>query len=198
MAVLLYWKWSGFEQMKAADWGSFLQGAFSPPALLWLILGFALQKIELELQRTELTENNRTQSAQQIAMAQQAELIAKQFALAEMRNHWDLDIAIVAASMAMDPIRKGLHIVLVNEGANGYVLTFSVRNVTNGATVNPHYVAHLPRNGRAEIWVMPDLNAEGHPYLDVSFLRADGVNRSSSYLIDTVSRLLQPTGTKSL
>ena len=40
--------WSKLNKLPAADLGSFLEGAFAPLAFLWLVIGYFLQKKELE------------------------------------------------------------------------------------------------------------------------------------------------------
>lgn len=55
--------------------GDFLAGAFAPLAFFWLVVGYFLQRRELELQRHELEENRTVQSEQKVQMALQAEAI---------------------------------------------------------------------------------------------------------------------------
>jgi hypothetical protein len=46
--IELTFGWRGFIHLSASDLGNFLEGAFAPLAFLWLVIGYFLQKKELE------------------------------------------------------------------------------------------------------------------------------------------------------
>ena len=60
--------WSNFSHLPAAEMGSFLEGAFAPLAFLWLVIGYFLQRKELE----QNTQALRAQSEEIQRTAEQA------------------------------------------------------------------------------------------------------------------------------
>ena len=78
--------WQNFTRLPAAEFGSFLEGAFAPLAFLWLVVGFFLQQQQLE-------DNTRTIQRQLQVMerqAEQAEVQARAIAADEMHSRQDV------------------------------------------------------------------------------------------------------------
>lgn len=72
--------WEGFSKLPADELGSFLEGAFAPLAFLWLVIGYFLQKKELE-------QNTAALKAQAIEIqrsAEQATIQAEKMAESEV------------------------------------------------------------------------------------------------------------------
>jgi len=49
IGILIYFKWSDAQAIPLNEWGDFLAGITAPIAFLWLIIGYALQRKELNL-----------------------------------------------------------------------------------------------------------------------------------------------------
>jgi hypothetical protein len=77
--------WTGLWRQQAPELGSFLEGAFAPLAFLWLVVGFFLQRRQLE-------ENTATLSAQLEVMhrsAEQSEVQSRAIAADELHSRQD-------------------------------------------------------------------------------------------------------------
>jgi hypothetical protein len=72
--------WSKLPFIGANDLGSFLEGAFAPLAFLWLVIGYFLQKKELE----QNTEALRAQAEEIQRTAEQAVIQSEKMAASEM------------------------------------------------------------------------------------------------------------------
>jgi hypothetical protein len=72
--------WSRLPYLGADDLGSFLEGAFAPLAFLWLVIGYFLQKKELE----QNTEALRAQAEEIQRTAEQAVIQSEKMAASEM------------------------------------------------------------------------------------------------------------------
>lgn len=67
-----------FEGINPDSWGDFLSGVFSPLAFLWLLYAALAQRAELQLQRKEIREGNKTQKQQQAQLERQANALDAQ------------------------------------------------------------------------------------------------------------------------
>lgn len=77
--------WDGFHLLPADQLGSFLEGAFAPLAFLWLVIGYFLQKRELELNTRAL----RAQSAEIQRQSEQALIQSEKLTASEMHTRQD-------------------------------------------------------------------------------------------------------------
>lgn len=72
--------WSSFTALPAAELGSFLEGAFAPLAFLWLVIGYFLQKKELE----QNTQALKAQAEEIQRTAEQAVIQSEKMAASEI------------------------------------------------------------------------------------------------------------------
>lgn len=72
--------WSTFSALPAAELGSFLEGAFAPLAFLWLVIGYFLQKKELQ----QNTEALKAQAEEIQRTAEQAVIQSEKMAASEI------------------------------------------------------------------------------------------------------------------
>ena len=72
--------WNNFSSLKAAELGSFLEGAFAPLAFLWLVIGYFLQQKELEQNTLAI----RAQAEEIQRTAEQAVIQTEQMAASEV------------------------------------------------------------------------------------------------------------------
>jgi hypothetical protein len=95
--VELTFGWTGFIHLSANDLGSFMEGAFAPLAFLWLVIGYFLQKKELE-------QNTEALRAQALALeaqlheiqrgAEQATIQAEKMAASEVHARQEVFLTI--------------------------------------------------------------------------------------------------------
>lgn len=93
--------WTHFVQQQAPALGNFLEGAFAPLAFLWLVVGFFLQRRQLE-------ENTATLSAQLEVMhrsAEQAEVQSRAIAADELHSRQDTFLRVA------DMVREQLSVI---------------------------------------------------------------------------------------
>lgn len=72
--------WTNFEELPAAELGSFLEGAFAPLAFLWLVIGYFLQQKELQ----QNTQALQAQAEEIQRTAEQAALQTEKMAATEV------------------------------------------------------------------------------------------------------------------
>ena len=77
--------WAPFVQQRAPDLGGFLEGAFAPLAFLWLVVGFFLQRQQLE-QNTQAIE---AQLVEMRRAAEQAEVQSRAIEADELHSRQD-------------------------------------------------------------------------------------------------------------
>ncbi len=77
--------WVGFVQQRAPDLGGFLEGAFAPLAFLWLVVGFFLQRQQLE----QNTEAIKAQLYEMRRTAEQSEIQSRAIAADELHSRQD-------------------------------------------------------------------------------------------------------------
>ncbi len=82
--------WMGFIQQRAPDLGGFLEGAFAPLAFLWLVVGFFLQRQQLE----QNTDAIRAQIHEMRRTAEQAEVQSRAIAADELHSRQDTFIRV--------------------------------------------------------------------------------------------------------
>ncbi len=105
--------WNRFASLPADQLGSFLEGAFAPLAFLWLVIGYFLQKQELEQNTQTLAEQ-----AQQISRsAAQAELQSQRMAENERHARQEAFLQIAASVQRQLGSVSGL-LYLSSQGAN--------------------------------------------------------------------------------
>ena len=77
--------WVSFAQQRAPDLGGFLEGAFAPLAFLWLVVGFFLQRQQLE----QNTEAIKAQLHEMRRTAEQSEIQSRAIAADELHSRQD-------------------------------------------------------------------------------------------------------------
>ncbi len=88
--------WSAFLRLPADDLGSFLEGAFAPLAFLWLVIGYFLQKKELE----QNTEALKAQAEEIQRTAEQAVIQSEQMAASEVHARQEAFLQVYRAVRA--------------------------------------------------------------------------------------------------
>ena len=83
--------WAYFRHLPVDELGNFLEGAFAPLAFLWLVIGYFLQKKELE----QNTEALRTQATEIQRSAEQAVIQSQKMAESEVHARQDTFLQIV-------------------------------------------------------------------------------------------------------
>ncbi|BCK15482.1 hypothetical protein ACYVLC_003437 [Vibrio cholerae] len=73
VAILIGFKWPEAIQMPLNEWGDFLAGITAPIAFLWLIIGYMLQRKELNLNTEALTLSKNEIQRQANELEQQTE-----------------------------------------------------------------------------------------------------------------------------
>ncbi|MCR9299283.1 hypothetical protein NB466_10445 [Vibrio fluvialis] len=87
IAALVYLKWDQALEMSLNECGDFLAGATAPIAFLWLIIGYMLQRKELNLNTEALLMSKNEIARQANEMEAQTELLQTQARLAEGQLH---------------------------------------------------------------------------------------------------------------
>ncbi|EOX3354395.1 hypothetical protein ACPFTX_003402 [Vibrio cholerae] len=83
VAFLVYLKWDQALEMSLNECGDFLAGVTAPIAFLWLIIGYMLQRKELNLNTEALLMSKNEIARQADEMEAQTELLQVQARLAE-------------------------------------------------------------------------------------------------------------------
>ena len=178
------------------EWGDVLAGVFSPLAFLWLIYAALSQRVELALQRAELTQNNATQDAQREEMRKQVEALSAQARLLEAQ-----------ASAAFDPIfvieqvysgnRQRIMVELTNHGCDIVDVYFTpeidieYKNGNSGGFDNDESRVYVWQTG-SRVTVAPVQEPTSELFeLNIEFNRKDGQTKTMSYLVDTKRSSLQ-------
>jgi hypothetical protein len=105
-----------FKDLNADGWGDFLSGVFSPMAFLWLLYAALAQRAELQLQRKEIREGNKTQRQQQEQLERQANsLDAQTSRLAGQANATFQPVLFLTTSAQVE---NGVQIYIKNLGAS--------------------------------------------------------------------------------
>jgi len=195
-----YSHWAAISAADIDKLGSFLQGLFSPIAFLWLVIGYFLQRKDLELQRVELRENNVSQREQHNALARQADLFAEQLQMARAQSDADRDMTLIAQNIMIGP----------EDATSGPVLTFELMNL--GATVYSVYLqvscdgpvesklatrsmlSYLVPGTPERVILRPSPAGDTFPNISVVFLRNDGRRRRAEYTLDIANQILVPRG----
>jgi hypothetical protein len=118
--------WSELPYLGADDLGSFLEGAFAPLAFLWLVIGYFLQKKELE----QNTEALRAQAEEIQRTAEQAVIQSEKMAASEMHARQGTFLQIAGNVRAQLGTICGL-LYLSSQGAAG------------DGNVSPEEMSHL-------------------------------------------------------
>jgi hypothetical protein len=106
--------WTRFTRMPADELGNFLEGAFAPLAFLWLVIGYFLQKKELEQNTAAL----QSQALQIQRSAEQATIQAEKMAESEVHARQETFLQIVKHVSAQLGSIGGL-LYLSSQGAAG-------------------------------------------------------------------------------
>ena len=101
---------------RANEWGDVFAGVFSPLAFLWLLYAALAQRSELELQRSEIKENNETQAKQQAQMARQADALEAQAARLRAQADAEFQPVFILDTSGASPYGT-IRIDLMNVGA---------------------------------------------------------------------------------
>jgi hypothetical protein len=124
-AALLLWKYDEFATLRLNEWGDFLAGVAAPVALLWLVLGYLQQGIELR-QNTEALrlqyQELRSQVKETAALAKSA---GRQAAAAESLVAVTNDSARQAAERAEAVYQPQLYCEGCSGGPSGRKMTMS-------------------------------------------------------------------------
>ncbi|EOV6284670.1 hypothetical protein ACOQ0N_004605 [Vibrio parahaemolyticus] len=83
VSLLVYFKWSDATVMSLNEWGDFLAGVTAPIAFLWLIIGYMLQRKELNLNTSALTASRDEIERQANELIKQTEYLGIQAKAAE-------------------------------------------------------------------------------------------------------------------
>lgn len=189
VAFLAQRHWSDLQKLNAEGLGSLLQGVFSPLAFYWLVVGYFLQRRELELQRHEFRANNVTQVEQQRAMDRQADLIAAQLKVATNRANSELD-AVFGFHWATSDQTNNLSVAVKNFGATGYSVICETEPPY--VVVNPYVASHLLAGKIMSILVHPLPPSGDRVILKFQFTRQDGIRRMRSYALGVTDDTLTP------
>lgn len=204
IAVIILGAWLlGFfdpdgEPISPNEWGDVLAGIFSPLAFLWLLYASLAQRAELELQRQELKENNRTQSEQQAAMERQAEALMAQVKRMEAETNAKYEPIIVVAGVdrkISKTSNSGDHqesILLQNIGGSVINLRFGGRlrasKIHNGVlkidrNVENSTISHFLKDETLHVHLPKNKNDIAHHYFSVFMTRLDGVELRHEYRV---------------
>ena len=77
VGCILYMKWDQVTSMPLNEWGDFLAGVTAPMAFLWLIIGYMLQRKELNLNTKALQDQQNELSKQVDAIREQSDAITR-------------------------------------------------------------------------------------------------------------------------
>jgi hypothetical protein len=118
--------WSNFAYMPADNLGSFFEGAFAPLAFLWLVIGYFLQKNELE----QNTRALRAQAEEIQRQAEQAVIQSEKLAASEI--HARQEVFLQVSRHVRDQL-----------GTIGGLLFLSSQGVGGEGNVSPEEVSRL-------------------------------------------------------
>ncbi len=106
--------WSEFASLPAERLGNFLEGAFAPLAFLWLVIGYFLQKKELE----QNTEALRAQAIEIQRSAEQAVIQSQNLAASEMHQRQETFLQIAQSVRSQLGSLAGL-LFISSQGSSG-------------------------------------------------------------------------------
>jgi hypothetical protein len=118
--------WDDFVRLPVAELGNFLEGAFAPLAFLWLVIGYFLQKKELE----QNTEALRAQAEEIQRSAEQAVIQSEKMAASEVHARQDTFLQVAKS------VRGQL-------GSIGGFLYISSYGATGDGSVTPEELSRL-------------------------------------------------------
>ena len=179
IAVEAWANWIAVLALPIREWGNLLAGIFSPLAFLWLLYAALAQRTELELQREELRESNRTQRAQEDQLARQVAAMLAQERVLSRQADAALSPIFVLESSAMGP--KGVRLHVRNYGSA--VLDVQVHGVGQHHAEFPEARGQiLPQWPKGGLFLV-DMAQESVMDLVFSFSyrRLDGESRKNSY-----------------
>jgi hypothetical protein len=119
--IELTFGWRGFVHLSASDLGNFLEGAFAPLAFLWLVIGYFLQKKELEHNTEALRAQAFALEAQLQEIqrgAEQQTIQAEKMAASEMHARQEVFLTIARRVSAQLGTISGF-LYLSSQGAGG-------------------------------------------------------------------------------
>lgn len=197
VAVAVVGALKGVDQLALGDLGSYLAGAFSPVAFLWLILGYYLQRKELRLntealhlQAEELKNSVEQQKHLVAATRLEAELMTKEFEANRAREKMQAALAVRVVGFVSSPKEDWIcaSVELRNEGA-------SVTDVRWNSEGGPlmmdveYPAAHWPANLSRTVGMeyLKSETGEGKIVFDYTDARGE---RSQSFLYYRIGRSL--------
>jgi hypothetical protein len=165
------------------------------------VVGYQLQRKDLELQRHELRQNNVTQAEQQAAMARQADLLAEQLTLAREQTTLQYDIALALENTIIasgTPSRT--EVSCVNLGATVYAVSLHLTCPPTFAegTLKRFVRSHWQSGDKYSLSIRPQVASGSCVNLIARYQRADGRTRQTTYLFDPDSNLLLPMGSSDI
>lgn len=182
-------KLAGLGGLELNEIGDFLAGVFGPIAILWLVLGYFQQGLELrqntaalELQVKEL----------RLSVESQKELVA----VTKSQFDHEVQTAQVIEQRAMDAIkprllhvgavhsREGYTIELYNAGSGA--LNVSIRSTGGFHKLNPNFFDRIEAGGRYSVLIQEGIGSFViEPFsLIIEYIRIDGVKGEHTFNYD--------------
>lgn len=184
------------------EWGDVLAGVFSPLAFLWLLYASLSQRAELELQREELRQNNKTQDDQRIEMQKQVEALSAQAKLLEAQANATYEPVFVVQLMGGDPATDSVILVAIkNKGGEilnvkpgGYVTAMEIWSRRDDPEIiYGNVIPHWPTGDTVKFTIGID-QPGSNPVLPLSFQRLDTTSKRNDYELVDRARRLELTG----
>ncbi|WP_079324893.1 hypothetical protein [Vibrio sp. L85] len=188
VTVIFYFKRSELGELSLNEWGDFLAGITAPIAFLWLIIGYLLQKKELEnnthalqLQAEEMAE---TSEHHREAVALQKIELAHQYTIS-------LDVTTVGMERLKEDSSVLMGLTILNNGRERRNLV--VRTYPDiGLTTVIESDVFQANEGRRYFWISKSVNELPPRFIvEVSYTDVEYLHQGLSYFT------IQRTGSKS-
>lgn len=151
-ASVVFWLFNAdkFEDLSADGWGDFLSGVFSPLAFLWLLYAALAQRAELQLQRKEIRDGNKTQRQQQQQLERQANSLDAQVnRLAAQANAAFQPVFFLTTSAQVE---NGVQLYIKNLGAS-VMDVIGIERISIQSVIRPDGGLHYNvRGGVVSYW----------------------------------------------
>ena len=177
--------------------GDVLAGVSSPLAFLWLLYAALAQRVELELQRKDLRQNNQTQILQQKELQRSADAMTAQTARIEAQAAAQYEPILLVKRPSDSSLRDNrLNIGIVNAGPPILNVTFSTNVTLNSLNVNGDYqyfekvISHWPTDATLLISI-PFGSPDERPQIAFAFQRLDTLRKAHVYRVMNCGNRIQ-------
>ncbi|MBY8045792.1 hypothetical protein KW482_03545 [Vibrio fluvialis] len=179
VAVIIGLKFDSFSTLKLNEWGDFLAGITAPMAFFWLIIGYLLQKKELE-------NNTQALRLQVEEMAESAENHRESVALQKIELAHQYTMSLDLKDINLDNAEKGLMgVTVINNGRERH--QFCIRTVPDVGIYSPIKSSVFQANeGRRYYWLAQSKSTPVNKFVvEISYTDIENLHQGKSYFTVT-------------